>query len=253
MSDNQNNIDDQQENQIDYDTYLSFRQNLDAAELEVSGRYDKWILTLSGGALGLSITFLEKIATAPPKWSFWILGAAWIFYVISLMSALLSFLTSQSAIRDIRNQIDSNWDEQKKRSVNQKKIFKTLTNVLNWGSMALFVFGTVLLCVFSLINIYSKEQINVGEKEPKSIAATQAIERRLCATDITTWLCSPCGTKIKATIEPKPREEELIPEKGAGDMADKNNNKESTKKGYVPPSEPKPNQKPKDDQNKNKK
>lgn len=205
MNDDQNN---QQKSQIDYNTYLSFRQSLDAAELEVSGRYDKWILTLSGGALGLSITFLEKIATAPPKWSFWILGVAWVFYVISLMSALLSFLTSQSAIRDIRNQIDNNWDEQNKRLVNQKQIFKTLTNVLNWGSMALFVFGTVLLCVFSLINIYSKEEIDVGENEQKSITVPQTIGQRVCPANITTWLCSPCRTTT--IIEPKSREEVIL-------------------------------------------
>jgi hypothetical protein len=68
-----------------YEAYSKEREGLRAAALEVSGRYDKWMLFLAGGALALSVTFIEKIAPHPPPWSFillWVLGC-FSFYHLS--------------------------------------------------------------------------------------------------------------------------------------------------------------------------
>ena len=52
-----------------YDGYLRDRQAYLKESLEISDRFDKAILTLSGGSLVLSLTFIEKLAPHPLGWS----------------------------------------------------------------------------------------------------------------------------------------------------------------------------------------
>lgn len=137
------------------DVYLAVRQSYDAAELEMSGRYDKWILTLAGGALGLSITFIEKIATHPvPETLCWLKGS-WFFLILALLLALVSLVTSQSAIRENRAELESANSESRAPKLRFRKHFTLLTNCLNWSSLGAFILGVILLCVFSLNNIHS--------------------------------------------------------------------------------------------------
>jgi hypothetical protein len=55
-----------------YQQYSSQREKLDAASIEAAGRYDKAVLTISTGALALSVTFIEKIASNPQHWTLFI-------------------------------------------------------------------------------------------------------------------------------------------------------------------------------------
>ena len=138
---------------LDNETYLSIRKAYDDAELEVSGRYDKWLLTLSGGALGLSITFIEKISKNPTKDTFIWLLISWGFLVCSLLFTLLSLITSQSAIRENRKELESVYYEENTEEHSSPKWFTRLTNLLNWSSLFLFILGVAFLCIFSFINI----------------------------------------------------------------------------------------------------
>jgi len=140
---------------LDEATYLTARQGYDTAELEVSGRYDKWILTLAGGALGLSITFIEKIAANPSFHTLVWLKLAWAFLVFALLAALISLITSQSAIRENRRELDSANTEGRAPRLSFPRWFTWLTNFLNWTSLIAFIAGVILLCVFSFKNIDS--------------------------------------------------------------------------------------------------
>lgn len=133
--------------------YLESRKQYDDAELEVSGRYDTWILTLAGGALGLSITFLEKIAPHPQLDTLCWLKWSWATLITSLLAGLTSLVTSQSAIRENRKELDIANDEQRSPRLFFPRWFTWLTNILNWASLVLFVIGATLLCVFSFKNI----------------------------------------------------------------------------------------------------
>ncbi len=138
------------------EAYYKIRQSYDDAELEVSGRYDKWILTLSGGALGLSITFIEKIAKNPTPETLYLLKLSWGCLVISLLSALLSLVTSQSAIRETRKKLDLAYSEKRDPNLGFPRWFTNFTNLLNWGSLFLFIVGVIFLCFFSFKNIDQK-------------------------------------------------------------------------------------------------
>lgn len=71
-----------------YESYVKARDSLIASSLEISGRYDKSILFLSGGALALSLTFIEKIAPHPYAWSFIVLLGAWVSLIVAVMLEL---------------------------------------------------------------------------------------------------------------------------------------------------------------------
>jgi hypothetical protein len=154
---------------LDPKTYISTRQSYDEAELEVSGRYDKWILTLSGGALGLSITFIEKIAKNPTIDTLWWLKLSWGCLILSLLSALLSLVTSQSAIRENRKELDLANIEQRAPRLKFPRWFTWITNGLNWGALVLFILGTVFLCIFSFKNI----DINLTDGGKKNVQETR--------------------------------------------------------------------------------
>ena len=60
--------------------YLEERKDLVKAEQSMYERFDKAILTLSAGALGISITFINQIAPTPkPNTRGWILSA-WLLF-----------------------------------------------------------------------------------------------------------------------------------------------------------------------------
>jgi len=231
----------QQESLIncDRDAYLAYRQSLDNAEVEVSGRYDKWILTLSGGALGLTITFLEKIAPIPKTETVWLLTFSWIIFVVSILSALISLLTSQSAIREVRNCLDEGKD------LKSSKCFSIITNILNWASALLFVLGAVCFCLFTLKNIPEKGK-NYEQRHAKY--STKPIERRFCPTCATQypWPCPVPATKADQSTGPAAdsRDEEINKDPTNPMEPEMKQNNEQSKgvekvqNGYVPPKPP---------------
>jgi len=160
---------------LDKETYHSTRQAYNEAELEMSGRYDKWVLTLSGGALGLSITFIEKIAKNPTADTLLWLKISWACLVLSLLSALLSLVTSQSAIRENRQELDSAHSENRAPRLSFPRWFTWITNALNWGSLLLFIVGVAFLCIFSFKNI-DKSITNGGIRNGQETTETTSQE-----------------------------------------------------------------------------
>jgi hypothetical protein len=168
--------------------YLGCRDGYDKAELEVSGRYDQWILTLSGGALAISITFIEKIAPVPAGHTLHWLKWSWFLFVVSLLGGLVSLLTSQSAIREQRRELDKAFQDRKPPTYRTRKWFTCLTNLLNWGSALVFVAGVSCLCMFAFTNApeQKEEQANARRQEEQQLttvdrgirAATTAQEDR---------------------------------------------------------------------------
>ena len=93
-----------------YESYVKARDSQIASSLEISGRYDKSILFLSGGALALSLTFIEKVAPHPYIWSFALLLAAWISLILAVMLELHALATSQNAIHEEIVRLDADWE-----------------------------------------------------------------------------------------------------------------------------------------------
>jgi len=133
-----------------YKIYLEERKQLISAERFTAQQFDKAILTLAAGSLGLSITFIKYLAPTPKQCSKNYLIIAWIFFSLSILFTLISFLTSQSACRRQREILDN---EIKQNESNSGNIYATVTNYLNWGSIIFFIFGTIFLIIFAGSNL----------------------------------------------------------------------------------------------------
>lgn len=127
----------------------SYRTFLVNAEKKAQEDFDKTILTLSGGALGVSLAFVKDIIGPNPIQIAWVLLLSWGFWITSLTSILISFYTSQKALRKTVLQIDSNDIYGKVPGGFLSKI----TSALNLLGMLFFIFGIISIVVFAYKNM----------------------------------------------------------------------------------------------------
>jgi len=144
------NIDSHQAHK-DHQAYLDERRALISAELEVSSRFDKGILTLSGGALLLSMTFVKDIASKPHH-TWWLLYS-WLLLGGAICMMLASLLTSQSGLRRARVILEKKLDDSNAKCRNG---WGCMTNLLNIASILAFVAALVFMVLFVAANMPGK-------------------------------------------------------------------------------------------------
>lgn len=155
-----------------YQTYIDERKILVEAEQKSSDEFDKGILTLSSGALGLSLVFLEKIAPSPAVETLPYLTLAWTFLILSVLSVLASFRTSVHAYQDQRSILEADFFGSGAPEITTPPIVASLLNplfrksdwhynkwtrltmFLNWCSIFTFILGTCFLAWFSFQNVW---------------------------------------------------------------------------------------------------
>lgn len=139
-----NTLEDNQQ----YRRFLDERQSLNDARFKVAETLDKALLTLSGGALGISMTFVQDIAKNP-MCKCTLIGS-WILFGLTIASILLSLYCCQAACKKQREILD---DEQigKKNTKNNK--WSIVTKVLYFIAIASFLFGLLLLGIFIVVNM----------------------------------------------------------------------------------------------------
>ena len=77
-----------------------YRKFLEDCETEAASAFDKTTVTLSGGALGVSLAFVKDIAPFAPKWAMVILLLpAWLGLALSLLGVLRSLMSSMKSMR----------------------------------------------------------------------------------------------------------------------------------------------------------
>ncbi|HEX8077672.1 MAG TPA: hypothetical protein VF511_07645, partial [Chthoniobacterales bacterium] len=151
-----------------YETYIKDRDALRHDSLEVSGRYDKAILALAGGALALSITFLEKIAPHPVPWTFALLAVAWLCLIASVLLELYALSTSQTVTNEQIAMADEEYRQYLLSLPDQPVIptplrapesqevverWRRKTRRFNDWSRWLLSIGVFLLCAFCFFNL----------------------------------------------------------------------------------------------------
>ncbi|GIU99471.1 MAG: hypothetical protein KatS3mg014_1087 [Actinomycetota bacterium] len=104
-------------------------------------------MTLAAGALGISIAFIHNVASRPVQVAW--LGAAWVLFSLSLLLILVSFLTSQLALRKEIAWIDSGRPEGDNTSGNAGR----WTVILNCLAALALIAGVGCLVVFALYNL----------------------------------------------------------------------------------------------------
>ncbi len=141
---------------LNYKDYLEERKLLIDAEREQSRLFDKAILTLAGGAFGLSLTFIKDIVSEQKPIQICWLILAWICFCSSMLSTLISFLTSQKACSRQREIIEESSPNNgikldgSSGSLNKPAVWTYRLNVV---SILTFITGAVFLSVFSIVNL----------------------------------------------------------------------------------------------------
>lgn len=135
-------------------TMREYRTFLVKASQKESEAYDKAVMTLSGGALGISLTFIHSIVPTPRSDTVYLLAIGWGFLATSVVAILISKLTSQWALRKAIRQVDE-------RTIHQERpgaAFSAWTVFLNVAAGTAFLLGVVFLAWFTIVNLLLGEE-----------------------------------------------------------------------------------------------
>jgi hypothetical protein len=133
-----------------------YRTHLVEARQKAFEDFDKTVLTLSGGALAVSIAFIKDLLGSGPLYAKTFLLTSWSCWAASLLTVLVSHYLSQLTLNRAIKEIDAG-----SRFQRPGGMFRFFTLVLNALSGFLFVTGLILLIVFVWDNL---EALNVRSK-----------------------------------------------------------------------------------------
>lgn len=127
----------------DKNTYL---EQLNKAYIESSSQFDKQVLFIASGALGISLAFIKDIVKLDVATNKPLLLLSWISFGAVILICILSHYTSLKAINFKIENIHQKTDITSKR-------FDFFTKLFNILMILLLAAGLVLLNVFIGINI----------------------------------------------------------------------------------------------------
>ena len=129
----------------------AYRKELGETQRKLNESYDKLVVALSGGSLGLSLTFLKDIADPENIISANWLLAAWALFVISIASILGEILFGISAHKKAIIQADED-------SLHREKTggtFGSISVFLQRLAAIALVLGLISISYFVFLNIGS--------------------------------------------------------------------------------------------------
>jgi len=149
------------------DDLSDYRKHLQIAEQKSQEDFDKTVLSLSGGALGISFVFLKDVIGPNPISEPGLLFAAWVAWGSSTFCVLASYYASHLALREAINQID-------KKTIRNGRpggAYNLITACLNAAGAVLFLIGVLAITLFANANLKSK---GVPDVKPQTTAAAPA-------------------------------------------------------------------------------
>jgi len=140
----------------DEELYRSERNAGARAAFEQTALYDRAIMTLGAGGIGVSILFVFQITPGIAPTEPWLLLLSWSTFAASLLVTILSFRFSARAFDHYVDSLESLRDEESVLAINaDKKVqcYRVIIISMSWISGALFIFGTGTLIAFAFINL----------------------------------------------------------------------------------------------------
>lgn len=132
---------------------LRFLYGLSATQSQL---VDRWILSLSSGAFGISLVILSNFST---KDLFW-LYASWICFCASILAVLVSFHTSSKALEEEMKRIEH--FIKRRKDYSPKKKWDWATKSLHALSQAAFLVGMFALAAFMIGALDGEEPIETA-------------------------------------------------------------------------------------------
>ncbi len=137
----------------DTENYHKERKLLIDAQQQSYQQFDKAILTLSSGGLGVSIIFLRDILPLEQITNYCFLIVSWVLFALSITCTLISFLASQSAYGEQLKLIDAYFLKKDSDARTKKNIFSQITGGLNIFAAIFFILAVIGTIMFVSINI----------------------------------------------------------------------------------------------------
>ncbi len=139
--------------------FLEYRKHLWEAGKSASDNTDKAILTLSAGALALSMTFLKDIVPLKDVIELHLIITAWVSFGSSISCVLFSQYESRRAIEVQQQRLESHIAKDYE-SANLPNPHTEKTKKLNIAAGALFVAGLILTILFTSLNVKRYTEMN---------------------------------------------------------------------------------------------
>lgn len=137
------------------DDLKEYRVHLVEARQKAFDDFDKTVLALSAGALGISITFLKDLL-GPGTTAYSYVVASWVCWSLSILSVLSSYYVSQLTLDRAIGQIDAG-----DRPDKPGGLFASITKTLNGLGGLCFLAGLIVFIVFVSQNM---EVLNVKSR-----------------------------------------------------------------------------------------
>ena len=122
-----------------------YRTSLLKIQDEMQSQYDKTVLALSGGSIGVSITLIKELLGVAAAKNSTLLLLSWLFWGVSISAVLASFFSSALAMEKTINELDRDGTV----SENPGGLFNMWTRCLNL--LAGLGFFSGLLCFIFFI------------------------------------------------------------------------------------------------------
>jgi hypothetical protein len=138
------------------DPLPEYRKFLVAAEQKSQEDFDKTVLALSGGALGISFAFLKDVIGSNPISNPALLVSSWLAWAFSTFAVLASYYLSHMALRAAIAQVDQG-TIYKQRPGGALSLW---TAGLNASGAILFLVGVCCITLFAGSNLTGKVAVN---------------------------------------------------------------------------------------------
>lgn len=141
-----------------YEPYVAERGGLNGSIRELAQTLDKSLLTLSAGAIGLSLAFLKDIVGAGPARAGAYLSVAWIALVVGIILVLVGMYLSQKGHERFVELLDSEAEKggahfwTRVRAEQDKSPYRSCVGILSALSLLSFVVGLSALLYFAYSN-----------------------------------------------------------------------------------------------------
>ena len=142
-----------------YQAYQAERNALLSAAEGLAKSYDTWLLTLSGGAFGLSMTFLKDIVAPNVPSATGYLLLSWLLLASAMLLIMVGMRLSETAHRQYISIRDEVYRQSKRpfwesvREAEAKCWRPKCVKVLNLFSLIFFVLGLFSMSYFAYANL----------------------------------------------------------------------------------------------------
>lgn len=133
--------------------YSEYRRDLLGRQLSNAVQHDKAILSLSTGALGLSIGFIKDIVPLKDAAAICLLILSWYLFAVAIIGTVVSYQIGQKAINVQLGYAEKYYIDKENKYLKKRNPWSVAIMCIGMGSSAFFVIAAILTVIFVSLNL----------------------------------------------------------------------------------------------------